>query len=119
MSEEEKTFVLEGAMKFELEIGEKYFKYRSQVSNENNLANLISVRELTAHMIKRQKSPALPKSEKVSKKELEMIITTNRLTSMYAERLAAAIYKTAKEKNLQPDKPKIEVVQPIANLKKV
>ena len=115
--QESKIFHLKGKMEYELEIEEHQFRYRGQVSNENNLAHLIAIRELTADFIKRQKNPALEKKQKISKKELEMVIATNRWTSMTSERLASSIYTKAVEKNLTPDLPKIDIVQPMANLK--
>ena len=119
VKEEPKIYNLKGAVNYELELHENQFLYRSQVSSENNLANLLSIRELYASMIKGQKNPALKKEQKISKQEMEMIHAAHRVTSMHAERLAAVLYKQAVEKDLQPEKPKIDIVQPTANLRKV
>ncbi len=117
--EEPKIYNLKGAVNYELELHENQFAYRSQVSTENNLANLLAIRELYGSMIKHQESPAVQKPDKISKEEMFLIKSAYRVTALHAERLAAVLYKQALEKNLEPDKPKIEIVQPTAGLRKV
>ena len=116
---EPRIYHMKGSFGYEIEIEEDQFRYRGQVSSENNLANLIAIRELYSSIIKAQKSPILKKENKISKQEMEMIHTAHRITAMHAERLAASLFKMAIEKDLQPDKPKIEVVQPLSNLRSV
>jgi len=113
------VFNLTGKVEYQLELAPDQFKYRSQVSSENNLANILAIRELTASIVARQKLPTLPKAEKLDKHEMTALKNANWLMSMYAERLAALLYDQAVQKQLQPDKPNIEIAQPTAGLRKV
>jgi len=121
MSEEKepKAFIMQGNIKYEIELRESDFAYRGQISSENNLANLLAIRELSKGIIDRQANPALPAKEKLSKKEVELIKATHRWTAIASERVASILFSKAVEKNLTPDAPKIEIAPAMANLKKV
>jgi len=120
MSEEKKelpSFQLTGKMDYELELHPNEFLMRYQVCHENNLANAIYLRDITSDLIKRDSRPDVLKKDKQSKEYMNMVKQTNRLMALWAEELAGFVYGESIKQGA--DKPKIEISQPLANLKVV
>lgn len=110
MSEEKKElpgFQLKGNINYEIELFDDKFSFRSQVSNENNLATLLSAKNIFEALMMHQKNPTLAKHQKLKPKEFNEIFIAHKVLDRYAQDLSAAVYQIQLKES---EKPKLHIV---------
>lgn len=87
--ENERCFALAGIINYEFDLRPNDFSFRSEVSIENNLANMLAVKNIVDAMILKTKKS----KERIQKTELEYLKKTSILMGKLSKDIAGHLYQ--------------------------